>query len=552
MTLRPACVRLALCLPLAAAGCSTISPSRDSLFSRAAPASDIETEVVEAEEDEPRTSRVSRSRPEEPTFDAEPQDLAAALPSTGAAPHALDSATLMLIDQELRDLPPAERQRWQEYLKTLDPRTIPYVLQARRMEAAAHGPAAAAAPATIAQTTYASQTNHQLPQISPNNAPAQPFHAPQLSFDPGYDDPAHSASTPVAGHSPLSAPDPGAGPVPTGISPFDNRSHPTVPTSTAPAQAATTGAPYQSDAPPTIAPNGPVELPAAANQPLSPASPAGVNASPTGRIDYQAAAFDASQINPQVQPPRSVATLQNAYWQETLQRLTALVEAEVAASQPGLSEAERLAYVKRQVWLRMLYLMAEQPQLAQQAIPGVDPAEQEFWTELFWAVSNYFDEQSFPNPADRAALTVDQLASAQRQLEAIAPLQLRSVSFCHDINSFGNFDQYERDEFRAGQEVLLYAEVRNFRSEPAAAGGYGTRLKSHIEIRRGGPDGQPVEQNSFPSTEDTCRSIRHDYFHSYKIDLPQHLTPGPYALVLTVEDELSGKSATQTVNFLIR
>ena len=161
-------------------------------------------------------------------------------------------------------------------------------------------------------------------------------------------------------------------------------------------------------------------------------------------------------------------------------------------------------------------------------------------------------EQRIGSPGDRAALTVDQLASAQRQLESIAPLQLRSVNFCYKINSFGNFDRYERDEFRPGQPVLLYAEIRNFRSEPAAAGGYATRLKSHIEIRRGGADGQPVEQNSFPSTEDTCRSIRHDYFHSYKIDLPQHLTPGPYALVLTVEDELSHKTAAQAVNFLVR
>jgi hypothetical protein len=549
MTLRPAFVRLALCLPLAA-GCSTLSSSRDSLFSRAAPSSDAETEVAEPA-DEPRTARVSRSRPDDTASDDVPQDRLAAAPvSTAANPRALDSATLMLIDQELRDLTPAERQRWHEYLKNLDPRTISYVLQARRMEAAAHGPGAAP---PITQTTYAAQTNDELPQISPNNAPVQPFHAPQLSFDPGYDDAIQTGTPELTGHPSLSAPEPGAGSVPTGISPFGNRGDPqSVPASIVPAQTAATGSPYQSASQPTIAPNGPVELPAAANQPLSAGSPTGSNTPPTGRIDYQAAAFDASQLNPQVQPPRSVATLQSAYWQETLQRLTALVEAEVAAAQPGLSEAERLAYVKRQVWLRMLYLMAEQPQLAQQAIPGVEPAEQEFWTELFWAVSNYFDEQSFPNPADRAALTVDQLASAQRQLEAIAPLQLRSVSFCYKINSFGNFDRYERDEFRPGQPVLLYAEIRNFRSEPATAGGYVTRLKSHIEIRRGGPDGQPVEQNSFPSTEDTCRSIRHDYFHSYKIDLPQHLTPGPYALVLTVEDELSRKSATQTVNFLIR
>lgn len=550
MTLRTAFVRLALCLPLTGVGCTTIAPAREGLFTRAARAPAEDAELEESSGDEPTASHVSHrdSDVADPGPDSD-TSLAAAMPTpSGAAPRVLDSATLMLIDQELRDLPPAERQRWSEYLKTLDPRTIPYVLQARRMEAAAHAPAAAPE-AAITQTTYASRSNEELPQISPIGGGEQSFHAPQLSFDPGDDGPGDAASAPTAGHFSLSAPEPGAGPVPTGISPFGNRSE-SLPLDTPVAPQTThAGSPYPSAS--VMAPNGPVELPETARPPRNstgalPASP------PTGRIDYQAAVFDAAQLNTQALPARPDAALQSAYWQETLQRLTALVEAEVAAAQPGYSEPERLAYVKRQIWLRMLYLMAEQPQLAQQAIPGIDPAEQEFWTELFWAISNYFDEQSFPNTSDRAALTVDQLASAQRQLEAIAPLQLHSVSFCYKINSFGNFDRYERDEFRPGQPVLLYAEIRNFRSEPAAAGGYVTRLKSHIEIRRGGPEGQPVEQNTFPSTEDTCRSIRHDYFHSYKIDLPQHLTPGPYTLVLTVEDELGHKSATQAVNFLVR
>jgi hypothetical protein len=46
--------------------------------------------------------------------------------------------------------------------------------------------------------------------------------------------------------------------------------------------------------------------------------------------------------------------------------------------------------------------------------------------------------------------------------------------------------------------------------------------------------------------------LRTDYFHSYKIDLPPHLPPGPYALVLSVQDELTGKVASQAINFLIR
>ena len=137
-------------------------------------------------------------------------------------------------------------------------------------------------------------------------------------------------------------------------------------------------------------------------------------------------------------------------------------------------------------------------------------------------------------------------------MQHAARLELRNVSFCYKINSFGSFDRYERDEFRAGQPVLLYAEVNNFESQPTTTGLYKTRLRSHIEVRRGNAQGDIVEQNDFPATEDLCRNLRSDYFHSYKIDLPQHLTPGPYTLVLAVEDELGGKVAIQSINFLIR
>jgi len=295
---------------------------------------------------------------------------------------------------------------------------------------------------------------------------------------------------------------------------------------------------------PAINPNRPGEMPVTA------AALAPGYVEPTPGLDMSLPAG-----SPMTGPASSAAdstALQGAYWQDALQRLTALVEAEVAASQPGLSDAERVEFTKKQVWLRMLYLMAEQPERAQAAIPGLDPAEQEFWTALFWAVSNYFDTRSLRDTSERATLTVEQLDYAQTRLERLAALQLKNVSFCFKINSFGNFESWQRDEFRPGQTVLLYAEVSNFESRPHADGRFTTRLKSFIEIRRGGADGPVIENNTLTPTEDVCRSIRQDYFHSYTIDLPQHLTPGPYSLVLRVEDEFSGKTAVHPISFLIR
>ena len=52
------------------------------------------------------------------------------------------------------------------------------------------------------------------------------------------------------------------------------------------------------------------------------------------------------------------------------------------------------------------------------------------------------------------------------RLQEKAKLELRNVTFCHKISSFGNYEKYARDEFSPGQEVLLYAEVANIHSEP--------------------------------------------------------------------------------------
>ena len=44
----------------------------------------------------------------------------------------------------------------------------------------------------------------------------------------------------------------------------------------------------------------------------------------------------------------------------------------------------------------MLYLMSGQQERALQAIPGLDPADQEFWQQTFWGLTNYFDSASIP------------------------------------------------------------------------------------------------------------------------------------------------------------
>lgn len=539
MTLRSACRRTAVGLLLLSTGCVTASTGRDSVLSR----------LTASRSDQAARDLPAQDEPESEDAEPEPKvskpDIRQASQSAARGPRQLDTATLMLIQQELSDCSTTERDQWMSYLQSIDPIAVPHVLQARKMQAA-----------RTAQSQLAVSQHSDPTPAEPTfgHSPlANPLHAPQLGFD-SFDAGSGFAATAAGPGTPLSAPEPRITPENTaGVSPFGRHADrpPMMQTGFGTGQAgidarmASTAAFPQSDPTQTQMPAINPNLARDVAVTGAPFAPGFVEPTPGIHVG-PAAGF------PPLGPAGDTATLQGAYWQDALQRLTALVEAEIAASQPGLSDVERIEYTKRQVWLRMLYLMAQQPERAQSAIPGLVPAEQEFWTALFWAVSNYFDTQSLRDAPERAAVTLEQLDYAQDRLQRIAALQLKNLSFCYRINSFGNIETAPRDEFRPGQTVLLYAEVANFESRPHADGRFTTRLKSFIEIRRGSVDGQVIESNALAPTEDVCRSIRHDYFHSYTIDLPQHLTAGPYTLVLRVEDEFSGKAALHPIGFLIR
>lgn len=234
-------------------------------------------------------------------------------------------------------------------------------------------------------------------------------------------------------------------------------------------------------------------------------------------------------------------------WQAELNQLIARAERELEAITPPT--AESLAEYRRlQVHLRLLHLLARHPEQAITAIPSLDPADTEYWQEMFWAITYALDEQS--SPRDRAAQTIPPLNNALRRLRQQADLSIRNSAFCEEISYFGNYKRFPREEFVPGQAVLLYAEIENFRSELSSEGEYRTRLSSLVEIV--GPSGQIGWKKSFPATEDICRNPRRDYFHNYQFNIPDRLPLGSHTLRLTVVDELSGKQATSTIKFVVK
>lgn len=235
-----------------------------------------------------------------------------------------------------------------------------------------------------------------------------------------------------------------------------------------------------------------------------------------------------------------------------LRQLLSQAESTVSQLSPGSESTELTGYIREHVHLRLLYLIAGQTERALQPIPGVASEDQEFWTQVLWGMHNYFDAEQIQNPSDRAAQTVQQFNTAVTRLQSRAPLELKNISLCRKINSFGDYEKFERDTFTPGQQVLLYAEIKNFHSELAADGRYRTLLKSTLQIFKPGPNGELVDERPFPSTEDLCKNQRRDYFHSYLLELPVRINAGPHVLKLVVEDELNHKVATATLNFQVQ
>ncbi len=272
--------------------------------------------------------------------------------------------------------------------------------------------------------------------------------------------------------------------------------------------------------------------------------PSGLSAFGVGRF------LNGAANNPALPSAGGHVSQASGKWAEDLQRVITSAAADVSQTGPGTTEAERRSYIEKHVYLRMLFLMAGQQVRAMEPIPGIDPGEQEFWQQMFWGMSSYFDAAAIPDAADRSTQTALQLRGALQRLQEKARLELRNVNFCHKISSFGNYERFQRDEFSAGQPVLVYAEVSNFKSDQTSDGWFRTVLKSSIEIYNS--RGELIQSMPFPPTEDLCKNQRRDYFHSYEFTVPQRIAIGPHVMKLTVEDQISQKLATYTLNFTVK
>jgi hypothetical protein len=219
-------------------------------------------------------------------------------------------------------------------------------------------------------------------------------------------------------------------------------------------------------------------------------------------------------------PTRSIET---STWQ--LASLAAAFENDATSSDADA--------VRRLVASRILYLLAGDWRSGTRQLPGVSPADRDYWRSQLAALASYFDERKIPSEPARAAETSSHLRDAIHALSQNADFTVTAPVFCDVVKSFGNYSELERYELKAGQTIVVYWEAANFASLESKDG-FRTRLAASFEILDA--KGKSVHQSDHPFPDDLCRQRRTDYFSAVRFQVPKELAPGDYVFKVTVRD----------------
>ncbi len=230
-------------------------------------------------------------------------------------------------------------------------------------------------------------------------------------------------------------------------------------------------------------------------------------------------------------------------WRQRLNGAIEALEAETSANPPTPGD------VTQEARLRLLCALAGRRDEAARPILDATPATQQFISKEAEGLGRWLDAERVPDPACRAVEAKPALSAALAHLGETAPLLVRNAAFCSEALGFGSFKKVAKYEFCQEQNVLLYAELENFSSEPVDKG-FLTSLRSGYQILD--HLGQQVACHEFPSTQDFCKNVRHDFFIAYRLRLPDKLVPGKYTLRILIQDTTRQKTGQASLEFTVK
>ena len=310
-----------------------------------------------------------------------------------------------------------------------------------------------------------------------------------------------------------------------------------VTTPIAPSEATSGGATSSETAisavPPSPATKSITNMPAINAGKVQPASATGSStSSPTGMVTR--AALDTASVT---KPAVDVAALDltalddKALYQELLKKLSKASE--------GESDSERAS---RMIKLRHLMVLSGDVDSAVEKIEGMSGAEQEFLRHQLLGLWTMVDPGGHPVTSRRITTALPQLREATKFAAAATDsLEVRSLAFCTEIESYGQIKPFPGNRFDAGQQVILYCEIENFTAK-SVENGFETQMQGSYDIYDANQ--QKVVSQLLPADRQISTNHLRDYYIAYQMHLPKQLPAGTYRLQLTMED-IGGKKYGQ-------
>ena len=254
--------------------------------------------------------------------------------------------------------------------------------------------------------------------------------------------------------------------------------------------------------------------------------------------DRAAASKASDEVEPSEQVVQTAPQSERELIAELVQRLSTAV--------PDESEAERSS---RLIKLRHLMVLAGDPDSAVAQIEGMAEAEQEYLRHHLLGLWTMIDPQGHPIPSRRFTTAIPQIREAAKFAAAATDsLEVRSLAFCTEIESYGQITPFSGNRFNPGQQVILYCEIENFTVKKVDAG-YETHLQGSYDVYDG--KNEKVFSQVLPADQQVSANYLRDYFIAYQMYLPSELSPGTYRLQLTMEDANGKKYGQSSIPFEI-
>jgi hypothetical protein len=282
-----------------------------------------------------------------------------------------------------------------------------------------------------------------------------------------------------------------------------------------------------------------------------PAPPTGVTtqvgdmppAQPSAAVQPRAATPSISESET---PPIVVAEVEAepGQWNGEIEQALKSVSADLTRPNLDRDEKARLEIIRR-----LLYVVTNQRDEAVSVIDQLDEDEREYWKHQIHSLLVSIDADGKHPTTRRAALALRNLRTASDHLANVSTLDVRNLTFCKEVLSYGEYRVFDSYSFRAKDEVVLYVEVDNFAVHPRGDS-FETELHSSYEIVDDA--GRRVANVVLPVDKQVSNNRRRDYFIAYLIKVPSQIAPGSYRLRLTVEDVIGKKSNHAAVDFRIQ